>query len=138
MSKSAPGPNTRILLTDPPSTVFSKIKSAVTDSEPSITFDPQLRPGVANLLTIWSALEGITPEDAAEQAMNQGWRMGKLKEVVADVVVEKLRPVREEYERVRKEDVWLGDITAKGRTKASENAKKTMDQVRRVLGLGRI
>jgi len=140
MSKSHPSLQSRILLTDSPKDILSKLKSAVTDSEPSITFDPVSRPGVANLLTIWSALDpsGRTPEQLAETAHNDGWGMGKLKGAVGEVVVEGMKDVRGEYERVRKEHGYLSEVAKKGRETASERARETMIEVRKVIGLDQI
>lgn len=135
MSKSAPNPASRITITDSSSAIMANIKSAVTDSERGITFDPVGRPGVSNLLTIWSALDdaGRTPQQLAEEV--SGWGMGQLKGTVGEIVVEKLRPVRENYERISQDHAWLSEVAAKGRDKAREQAAKTMDEVRRAIGL---
>lgn len=138
MSKSAPNAASRILITDSASQITSKIKAAVTDSEPHISYDPENRPGAANLLLIWSALDPAqrTPAQLAEEVKD--WRFGKLKEAIAEVVVEHLRPFREEYERIRVEDGWLSEVARNGRERASVNAKSTMEEVRRTIGLDRL
>lgn len=140
MSKSAPSPSSRILLTDSPSQIIQKLKQAMTDSIPGISFDPDTRPGVSNLLTIWSALDDRkrSSEELAREAREGGWGMGKLKETVGEVVIESLRPVREEYERMKGEEVWLRDVAAKGRERAREVAARTMGEVRRAVGLDHI
>ncbi len=63
--------------------------------------------------------------------------MGRLKEVVGEVIVEKLRPVREEYERLRREEGYLREVAGKGRVRA-EIAGKTIEEVRKAVGLSRI
>lgn len=138
MSKSAPNPASRITITDSSSTILSNIKSAVTDSTLGITFDPENRPGVSNLLLIWSALDeaGRTPQQLAEEA--EGWGMGKLKSTIGEAVVEKLRPVRENYERISQDRARLSEVAAKGRDQAREHAAKTMAEVRQAMGLGHI
>lgn len=140
MSKSAPLPASRISITDSPTQILSKLKSAVTDSVPTITYDPESRPGVSNLLLIWSALDGSgrTPEMLAEEAQKGGWGMARLKEVVGEVVVERLTPVREEYERLRGEEGFLREVAESGRVSASEVAGRTMREVRKAVGLSRI
>lgn len=140
MSKSHPSSASRILITDTPTEITRKLKSATTDSTLPITFDPIDRPGVANLLTIWSALDdaGRSPEDLAGEAEKGGWGMGKLKEVVGDLTVEKLQPVREEYERVRREYGYLSEVAKRGRETAGRKARETMEEVRNVIGLNRI
>lgn len=138
MSKSAPNAASRITITDTSSTILSNIKSAVTDSTPGITYDPINRPGVSNLLLIWSALDesGRTPDQLAQEAA--GWGMGKLKTTIGEVVVESLRPVRENYERIVQDQAWLSQVAARGREKAAANAAKTMEEVRRAMGLNHI
>jgi tryptophanyl-tRNA synthetase len=140
MSKSHPSAQSRILLTDTPKEITAKLKSAVTDSDTTITFDPEARPGVATLLTIWSALDDSarSPEQLAQEAQAGNWGFGKLKTAVAEVTVEKLRPVREEYERIRQEHGYLGEIAQRGREAASARARETMEEVRTIIGLGRI
>lgn len=140
MSKSAPNPLSRISITDSSKDIEKKIKGAVTDSEPGITFEQDARPGVANLLTIWSALDdaGRTPAQLAAEADAQGWGMGKLKGAVAEVVVEKLAPVREAYARIVADPGYIRDVAARGAAKARETAEKTMAEVRGVVGLGEI
>lgn len=140
MSKSAPNPASRISITDSSKDIEKKIKGAVTDADPNITFDPDRRPGVANLLTIWSALDdsGRTPAQLAEMAAAEGWGAGKLKGAVVDVVVHKLAPVREEYARIVADPGYIRQVAAQGAEKAKETAEKTMVEVRKVVGLGDI
>jgi tryptophanyl-tRNA synthetase len=140
MSKSAPNPLSRISITDSSKDIEKKIKGAVTDADPNITFDPVARPGVANLLTIWSALDdsGRTPAQLAEMAAAEGWGAGKLKGAVAEVVITKLAPVREEYARIVADPGYIRDCAAKGAERARETAEKTMVEVRKVVGLGDI
>ncbi|KAL7423013.1 Tryptophan--tRNA ligase, mitochondrial [Cryptotrichosporon argae] len=136
MSKSAPNPASRISITDAPSMIRQKLRGAVTDSLPGVSYDPVTRPGVANLLSIWSALDGREPGALAAEA--EGWGMGRLKDAVADVVVAALEGVRSEYERISKDDAYLSAVAAQGRARAREKAAETMDEVRRVVGLAEI
>lgn len=143
MSKSAPNPSSRITLTDSPKDILAKLKSAVTDSQREITYDPVERPGVANLLTIWSACDTPgsdgrtrTPSELAAEARE--WGLGKLKATVGDVVVERLKGLREEYERLKGDEGYLREVAEKGRAKAAERAAKTMEEVRKVVGLSDI
>lgn len=135
MSKSAPNAASRITITDSSSSIMANIKSAVTDSTQGITFDPEGRPGVSNLLTIWSALddEGRSPRQLAEEV--EGWGMGKLKMTIGELVVEKLKPVRENYEMISRDQGYLSDVAARGKDRAREHAARTMEEVRRAIGL---
>jgi tryptophanyl-tRNA synthetase len=68
MSKSAPNPNSRILITDPPEVIVKKIRGAVTDSERTLTWDPEERRGVSNLLRILDACQGLQGQDQGVDA----------------------------------------------------------------------
>ncbi|KLT40840.1 Nucleotidylyl transferase [Cutaneotrichosporon oleaginosum] len=140
MSKSAANPLSRISIVDSSKDIEKKIKGAVTDAEPVITYDPAGRPGVANLLTIWSALDeaGRSPAQLADMAAAEGWGAGKLKGAVADVVVHRLAPVRDEYARIVADPGYIRDVAARGADRARETAEKTMVEVRKVVGLGEI
>ena len=137
MSKSAPIAASRIVISDSDKTIQQAIKSAVTDSHLPITYDPVNRPGVSNLLLIYSSLdpENRSPEEIAALAEREGWGSGKLKEMLSEVVIERVRPIREEYERIRKEKAWLADIAGRGRETATRVAKQTMSEVKAKVGL---
>lgn len=79
---------------------------------------------------------GRTPQQLAQEV--EGWGMGKLKQTIGEVVVERLRPIRENYERISQDRAYLSEVAAKGREKASEHAAKTMDEVRKAVGLSHI
>ncbi|EIW72716.1 hypothetical protein TREMEDRAFT_36890 [Tremella mesenterica DSM 1558] len=136
MSKSSPNPLSRITILDPPQTILSNLKAAVTDSLPGVTYDPISRPGVSNLLTIWSALDpsNRTPEQLVEECGE--WGLGKLKEHVGEVIVESLKGIKEEYERIRSADGFLRSVAKDGREWAGGVAKVTMKEVKQKVGLG--
>lgn len=140
MSKSAPDPKSRIGLTDTPGEISKKIKSAVTDSDPVINYDPATRPGLSNLLLIWSALDksGRSPEELASMVREEGWGMGRLKQELEGVIVERIEPVKKEYERIQGDIEYLREVAKRGRIQAREIASKTMDEVRSVVGLSQI
>ncbi len=133
MSKSAPDASSRILLTDLPDTITAKIRVAVTDSVSGITYDPVARPGTANLLTILAACTEETPEDVALRYANKNH--GHLKKDVVEAVAEKLRPAREEFERIRVDKAYLETVAQDGARRAAERSGKTMKMVREAIGL---
>lgn len=137
MSKSAPNHRSRILITAHPDEIRSRIKGAVTDSENSVSYDPVGRPGVANLLELWSQCdtEGRTP--AALAAHCQGMGLGDLKKQVGDTIVKELEGVRDKYEEIldRRGGQWVEQIQLEGADRARENAAETMRMVRDVVGL---
>ncbi|CAE6514511.1 unnamed protein product [Rhizoctonia solani] len=150
MSKSAPHPASRILLTDPPETIEKKIKSAVTDSERGVEYDPAARPGVANLLTILDACRALSGETSPGESEDTSTRLETLaseistlshadfKRLVNDAVQTTLAPIRDEYARIRADESYLRDVAEAGRMRAFEVAEGTMADVREVLGVGRL
>jgi tryptophanyl-tRNA synthetase len=137
MSKSAPNHRSRILITSPPDEIRSRIWHATTDSINVATYDPETRPGVSNLLEIWSQCdaEGRSPADLAGTLA--GSSLGDLKKQVGEAVVKELEGVKERYEELlaRKGGKWIEEIQADGAEKARANAAETMRMVRDVVGL---
>ncbi len=112
----------------------------MTDSIGHIEYDPVERPGVSNLLMIWSALDerGRRPEELGKMCREEGWGMGRLKKQVEEVVVDRIEPVRKEFERIQGDLGYLRDVAQKGRERARGVASKTMEEVRSVVGLSQI
>jgi tryptophanyl-tRNA synthetase len=133
MSKSLERPNSSILLIDPPEKILKKFKVAVTDSGRDIRMDPA-KPAIANLLTIYSSVEG-TPV-AELEARFEGKGYGDFKVALAEVVVEALAPIRERYEGLMDDPAELERLVAQGAGRAAEVAERTMAEVRDRTGLG--
>lgn len=133
MSKSAPAQNSRILLTDPSDRIKAKIRGAVTDSIVGITYDPEERPGAANLLTILAACTGENVEDVATRYHEKGH--GHLKADVTDAVEEMLKGPRAEFERLKNEKEYLNEVARTGAVQARQLSEVTMRQVRTTVGL---
>lgn len=133
MSKSAPHPASKILLTDTPAEIHSKIKTALTDSTAGVTWDPEHRPGIAGLLQIHSGYSHEPVESIARRY--SGVRgIQELKEACAEVVTESLKSFRSEYARVRSEEGYLEERERIGRDKARETAGRVMKELRAVAG----
>lgn len=133
MSKSASSPNGLIEILDDPKAITKRIKSATTDSETVIRFDPENKPGVSNLLTMYAAFSGRTVEDIV--AEYDGKMYGHLKTDLAEVVVEALTPVRERTMDWLETPGKLDEVLAKGAAKASEIARGTLARIYDRLGL---
>lgn len=133
MSKSAPDVQSRILLTDEFPQIKAKIRSAVTDSEIGITYDPVNRPGAANLLTIMAACNDETPADAAKRYAGKGH--GDLKADVAEAIEHMLKAPRAEFGRLRGEKIYLTQVATEGAQKAIALTDPTMREVRSRIGL---
>ncbi|TFY64222.1 hypothetical protein EVJ58_g2757 [Rhodofomes roseus] len=133
MSKSAPDEKSRILLTDTAEQIKVKVRGAVTDTPIGITYDPQSRPGAANLLTILAACTGEDVMKVATRYHDKGH--GQFKADVADAVEEMFRGPRAEFERLKGEGAYLTSIAATGAEKARALSETTMKEVRSRLGL---
>jgi tryptophanyl-tRNA synthetase len=133
MSKSSDSPQGSIALLDDPKVITKRLKSAVTDSETEIRFDPEQKPGVANLLQILAAAtDRPIPEVEAELA-GQGY--GALKGAAADAVVEFLQPLRARYDELDANPDHVTELLAVGAEKAAAIASKVLARVRDAVGL---
>ena len=109
-----------------------KFKRAVTDCETAVRFDKDNKPGISNLLTIYCAATGKTIEQAEAEFADQGY--GVFKPAVGEAVVETLRPIREESERLLKDKAYLESVYKAGAEKASYIANKTLRKVYKKVG----
>ena len=132
MSKSDPE-DTYIAILDKPEIIRKKIRRAVTDSENSVVFDPENRPGVANLMSIMSALSGKSMDAITAEFDGQGY--GKFKDAVADCVIAALEPIQKEYDRISADKAYLQQVMESGRERAGAISHRTMLKVRKKLGI---
>ncbi len=135
MSKSTDNPKASVFLSDPEKTIRKKIMSAVTDSDGIIRFDEDEKPGVSNLLTIYSVFSGCTIEDAV--AKFEGGGYGDLKKGVAEAVVSKVIPFQDKYNEVLNSGI-IDDILNSGRDYSIEIAREKYELVRKAVGFGRV
>lgn len=134
MSKSEENPKGVILLLDDEKTIRKKIMSAVTDSDATIYYDTEQKPGISNLLTIYASLKEITIEETLSHFKDYNY--GNLKKEVADIVVEKLTSIQTRYNEIINSDE-LDKILDDGKNKTIEIAKKKYEEVISKMGLGR-
>lgn len=131
MSKSDENPNAYVSVTDDADTVMRKFKRAVTDSENEIRFAPE-KPGVSNLLTIYSAFAGCSVGDAEKHFAGQGY--GELKSQTADAVIQKLLPIQAEQKRILADKAYLDGVLKAGAERAAYLANKTLRKVYKKIG----
>ena len=135
MSKSHINERSRILLTDSTKDIHKKIKSALTDSEPKIGYDPVRRPGVSNLIEILSHFEERPSDELGAEL--ECVSIQALKERVATVVSRHLEGIRERYFTLIEDKTgYLDSVAEAGARAARANTDVTMNQVKRVMGLG--
>ncbi len=133
MSKSDPAGC--VFLMDKPEELQRKFKRAVTDSdtERCVRFDPENKPGVANLMQIYSSVTGKSFPEIEAEFDGQGY--GAFKPRVGEAVIETLRPIREEAERMIADKAYLQEVYTNGAQKASYVARKTLRKVYKKIGL---
>ncbi|OCT93577.1 tryptophan--tRNA ligase, mitochondrial [Xenopus laevis] len=132
MSKSDPQKLATVRLTDTPEEIVVKFKKAVTDFTSEVTYDPEGRPGVSNLVAIDSALTGRGTEEIVQQS--RGMDTSQYKLTVAQVVIHKLSPIREEMQRLQREQSYLREVLYQGAQRAQEMAAPVYDSVARMVG----
>ena len=132
MSKSDENENAYITLLDPPDAIVRKIKRAVTDSEGEIRFGED-KPGVSNLLSIYSAMTQTSIQEAVAHFEGQGY--GQLKKETADATVAVLEPLQARYQQIVADKAYCNEVMAKGRERANQVAGKTLMKIKRKVGL---
>lgn len=133
MSKSATNPNDVILLEDEPDVIIKKFKKAVTDSENKVRFDPENKPGVSNLMQIYSSITGLKMEEIEKEFENSGY--GDFKTKVAETAVAKFEPIQKKYKELLENKEYLEKIYTEGANRARKLASKTLDEVKERIGI---
>lgn len=134
MSKSDDNDKGVILLLEDPNIARKKIMSAVTDSESIVKYDPENKPGISNLLTIYTNLKEISIDDAEKEF--QGKNYGEFKRVVADTVVKFLEELQAKFNKIINSDM-IDKILDDGKEKTTMIGKEKLEQVKNKIGIGR-
>ncbi|KAL0126676.1 hypothetical protein PUN28_005211 [Cardiocondyla obscurior] len=127
MSKSHTDSKSRLNILDEPDVLLEKIKKSVTDFTSEITYEPDKRQGVSNLINIHSLFTGKTPEEICKEAASLN--TGQYKLLLADIVIEKLSPIRNNILRLTKEPAYLNEILKEGADRATELATNCWTEV---------
>ena len=131
MSKSDPE-ETYIAILDKPEVIRRKMRRAVTDCDNTVVFDPENKPGVSNLMSILSALSGMSMEAISAEYDGKGY--GKFKDAVADSVIAALEPIQKRYDEISADKAYLQEVLSDGAERASALAHRTMLKVRKKIG----
>ncbi|MCJ8005998.1 tryptophan--tRNA ligase [Lederbergia wuyishanensis] len=134
MSKSDANQKAFITLLDEPNQIEKKIKSAVTDSDGIVKYDKENKPGVSNLLSIYSILENRPISEIEQDYEGKGY--GDFKADLANVVIKALTPIQDRYKELL-DSKELDDILDAGAEKASRKANKMVKKMENAMGLGR-
>jgi tryptophanyl-tRNA synthetase len=132
MSKSDPSPKSRINLIDGEDEIVAKLKAAVTDPGTEVAYDWGDKPGISNLLEIFSFFTGRSIEQLAEEHRTGGY--GNFKTAVAEAVAAGLKPIREAFQGMS--DAEVSEVMSSSAERARVMAEETMEAVREVTGLG--
>lgn len=135
MSKSDENVKGFVSMLDQPKKIEKKIKSAVTDSEGIVKYDKENKPGISNLLTIYSSCTGESIPELEKKYEGKGY--GDFKQGVADAVVNLLQPIQERYQELI-DSPELDTILDEGAQNASFVANKTIAKAKKAMGLGRV
>ncbi len=132
MSKSTP--EGCVFLMEKPEDIQRKFKRAITDSdtEHCVRYDPEAKPGVSNLMSIYAAVTGKTFPEIEAEFSGKGY--GAFKPAVGEAVIETLRPIREEAARILADKAYLESVYKQGAEKASYVAGKTLRKVYKKVG----
>ena len=133
MSKSDTNINSFILMTDDKDAIVRKFKRAVTDSDGVVRFDRETKPGVSNLMCIYSTFTGKSNDEIAAEFEGKGY--GDLKLAVAEVTADALAPVQTEYARILADKAYVDEVLKNGAERASRLANRTVSKVYRKVGL---
>lgn len=132
MSKSDQDSSAIIFLLDPIDTINNKLKRAVTDSGKDIYFDLENKPGISNLLTILAITTNDTIDNLVANLQGQGY--GKLKSLVAEGIIEFLKPLQQRFMELRADKAYLDSVLKQGSQKAIAHAKPTLAEAYKAIG----
>ncbi len=132
MSKSDPDQNATVSIIDDEATIVRRFKRAVTDSGSEICVRED-KPGITNLINIYSAIENKPVEAVEKEFAGQGY--GTFKIAVGEAVAAKFKPIREEYMRYMADKAYIAEVAADGAQKAGRLAERTLKKVKKKVGL---
>ncbi len=132
MSKSDTDQNATVSIIDDEATIVRRFKRAVTDSGSEICVRED-KPGITNLINIYSAIEGKPVEAVEKEFAGQGY--GTFKIAVGEAVAAKFKPIREEYMRYMADKAYIAEVAADGAQKAAGLAERTLKKVKKKVGL---
>lgn len=133
MSKSTENPMDSIYMLDTPEEIEKKVKRAVTDSDGKIYIDRENKPGIYNLLLIYSEFKDIKIEEAERHFKDKTYK--EFKEEVAKSIIDVLEPIRQRFLEIKKDDKYIKSVLEEGKKAAEEIANKKLDEVYKKIGI---
>jgi tryptophanyl-tRNA synthetase len=132
MSKSDENINGCVYVLDKPETIMKKFKRAITDNDAQVRFDPENKAGISNLMTIYGAMTGLTMEQIENDFSGKGY--GDFKTAVGEAVVENLRPIQSEFDRIIKDRAYMEETWKKADAFAQQFSQRTLDKAMKKIG----
>ncbi len=132
MSKSDENPNASIILLDDTDTIIRKFKRAVTDSDAVVRFDEAEKPGISNLMTIYSVMTGKSYDEIEREFDGKGY--GDFKLAVGETVADGLKPIQDRFYDLSKDKAYVDGIIKNNAEKANYFARKTLRKVQKKVG----
>ncbi|XP_021014459.1 tryptophan--tRNA ligase, mitochondrial [Mus caroli] len=133
MSKSDPDKLATVRITDSPEEIVQKFRKAVTDFTSEVTYEPDTRAGVSNMVAIHAAVSGLSVEEVVRSSA--GMDTARYKLLVADAVIEKFAPIRKEIEKLKMDKDHLRKVLLVGSAKAKELASPVLEEVKKLVGI---
>jgi tryptophanyl-tRNA synthetase len=133
MSKSDANENGYISLKDKPDDIMRKFKRAVTDSDACVRYDEKQKPGISNLLQIYAAASDMSIQKAGQECGGMSYADFKIS--TAEAVIESLKPIQAEYEKLIKDKKTLEEYMKNGSNRAETAALKTLKKAQKKMGL---
>lgn len=134
MSKSDFEERARIDIMDDENVIQERVMKALTDFNSQVSYDRDGRPGVSNLVDIYSGITEQSVERIVAEAERDKLNTGAFKKRLAQVIIEHFRPKREEYLKLMNDRSYLLSILDDGRERASKIADETLNQVKKIMG----
>ena len=135
MSKSDPHEMSRIELSDSPDIIKNKIQKAVTDSEKHISYDPQNRPEMSNLINIYVEFSGLSPQQVCDKYQNMEKCKGAFKTDLTEIIASGLSFVRDNISRIQQDIGYIDSVLKTGAERAQGIADTNLQEVKQLIGL---
>uniref|UniRef100_A0A1I8BPS6 tryptophan--tRNA ligase n=1 Tax=Meloidogyne hapla TaxID=6305 RepID=A0A1I8BPS6_MELHA len=132
MSKSDPKTKSFISLVDSTEIIVEKIKSALSDFKPEITFDPEKRPAISNLVMLYGEFSGMSTDQVIEDCRGLDTLAFKLH--LASVIDKHLKPIRETYHQLMRDESILWEVLENGGKRARQIVTKTLEDIKTIVG----
>ena len=135
MSKSDPQEMSRIELSDSPDIIKTKIQKATTDSEKQISYDPQNRPEMSNLINIYAEFSGLSHQQVCDRYQNMEKCKKAFKADLTELIASKLSFVRDNISKIQQDGSYVDSVLSTGADRARNIAEANLQEIKQMIGL---